>query len=52
MADRIGAVGGDLTVSTETGQGTQVTGWVAFALAAPAPAPARAGESVASYRGR
>lgn len=50
MADRIGAVGGDLTVSTKVGQGTRVTGWVPFALAAPAPA--RAGESAASYRGR
>jgi signal transduction histidine kinase len=28
MADRVGAVGGDLKVSTEPGTGTWVTGWV------------------------
>ncbi len=38
MADRIGAVGGDLTVRTEPGHGTWVTGWVPVVLAAPAPA--------------
>jgi signal transduction histidine kinase len=37
MADRIGAVGGDLTVHTEPGEGTQVTGWVPAALPDPAP---------------
>jgi len=37
MADRIGAVGGDLTVRTEPGEGTQVTGWVPVALPDPAP---------------
>jgi signal transduction histidine kinase len=37
MADRIGAVGGDLTVRTEPGAGTQVTGWVPVALPDTAP---------------
>ena len=37
MADRIGAVGGDLMVHTEPGEGTQVTGWVPVALPDPAP---------------
>ena len=37
MADRIGAVGGDLTVRTEAGRGTWVTGWVPVVLV-PAPA--------------
>jgi signal transduction histidine kinase len=37
MADRIGAVGGDLTVRTEPGEGTQVTGWVPVKLPGPAP---------------
>ena len=37
MADRIGAVGGDLTVHTEPGAGTQVTGWVPVALPDTAP---------------
>jgi signal transduction histidine kinase len=42
MADRIGAVGGDLTVHTELGKGTRVTGWVPVALGGVAgsePAP-------------
>jgi signal transduction histidine kinase len=34
MADRIGAVGGDVRVSSVAGTGTQVTGWVPVALAA------------------
>jgi signal transduction histidine kinase len=37
MADRIGAVGGDLTVRTEPGTGTRVTGWVPVALPDTAP---------------
>ena len=37
MADRIGAVGGDLTVRTEPGTGTRVTGWVPVALPGTAP---------------
>jgi signal transduction histidine kinase len=32
MADRISAVGGELTVRTERGKGTQVTGWLPVAL--------------------
>ena len=44
MADRISAVGGDLTVRTEAGQGTRVTGWVPVALAAPAPDGASAAD--------
>jgi signal transduction histidine kinase len=35
MADRTGAIGGGLTISSEPGQGTRVTGWVPLALAAP-----------------
>jgi chemotaxis protein histidine kinase CheA len=35
MADRIGAVGGHLTVDSEPGKGTRVTGWVPLSLAAP-----------------
>jgi signal transduction histidine kinase len=31
MTDRISAVGGELTVHTERGKGTQVTGWVPVA---------------------
>jgi signal transduction histidine kinase len=34
MADRIGAVGGDVEVTSAPGQGTRVTGWVPVALAA------------------
>jgi signal transduction histidine kinase len=33
MADRIGAVGGEVRVSSAAGTGTQVTGWVPVALA-------------------
>ena len=40
MADRIGAVGGSLTVDSEPGKGTRVTGWVPLALAAPSLAGA------------
>jgi signal transduction histidine kinase len=36
MADRLGAVGGGLTVSSEPGKGTRVSGWVPLALAAAA----------------
>jgi signal transduction histidine kinase len=36
MTDRISAVGGDLTVRSEPGQGTRVTGVVPVALDAPA----------------
>jgi hypothetical protein len=39
MADRIGAAGGTLTVRTEPGQGTSVTGWVPVT---PGPPPGRA----------
>jgi signal transduction histidine kinase len=42
MADRIGAVGGDLTVTTEPGRGTTVAGWVPVALPALTPAGAAA----------
>jgi signal transduction histidine kinase len=38
MTDRISAVGGDLTVHSEPGQGTRVTGWVPVTLEVPAPA--------------
>jgi signal transduction histidine kinase len=37
MADRIGAVGGDLMVRSEPGTGTRVTGWVPVALPDTAP---------------
>jgi len=33
MADRIGAVGGEVRVNSATGTGTQVTGWVPVAVA-------------------
>ena len=35
IADRIGAVGGEVTVRSEPGGGTSVTGWVPVALASP-----------------
>jgi signal transduction histidine kinase len=44
MADRIGAVGGDLAVRTEPGTGTRVTGWVPVTLPGTAPV----GEPVAT----
>jgi hypothetical protein len=39
MADRIGAVGGDVRVSSAEGTGTQVNGWVPIARATPEGSP-------------
>ena len=42
MADRIGAVGGDVRVSSAAGTGTQVAGWVPVALATSEASPGAA----------
>jgi signal transduction histidine kinase len=42
MADRIGAVGGDVRVSSAAGTGTQVAGWVPVALATSGAGPGAA----------